>query len=135
MEFLYCVLFLICSGILIFFIGRIYPRKWINEKAFPFKSYKFENNGKFYNKFKIKKWKTKLPDASVIISKIIPGFMPKKRLDKNPKEKIKVLIKESCVAEMTHAVSAIVGWFCVKIWSKYGFYMSVLWTCFNLPFI
>ena len=61
--------------------------------------------------------------------------MPKKRLDKNPKEKIKVLIKESCVAEMTHAVSAIVGWICVKIWSKYGFYMSVLWTCFNLPFI
>ena len=67
MKFLYCILYLIISGVIIFLIGRIYPRKWINENKFPFKSFKFEKEGKFYNKLRINKWKTKLPDASVII--------------------------------------------------------------------
>ena len=78
MEFLYCILYLATSGIVIFLLGRIYPRSWFCENRFPYKSRKWESDGQVYRKIGIHKWMTKLPDASVLISKIIPGFMPKK---------------------------------------------------------
>ena len=80
MKFLYCFLYLIISGIIIFLIGRIFPRKWIKEHKFPFKSFAFEKNGNIYEKLNVKKWKTRLPDASTIIHKVLPKFMPVKRI-------------------------------------------------------
>lgn len=135
MNLLNCILFLIVSGIVIFFIGRIFPRKWIYENRFPFRSFKWEKDGKFYNQFKVKKWKTKLPDASLIISKFFPKLLPKKRIDGAKKEKVSVLIKESCVAESTHVLSAIVGLYCAKLWRFWGAIVSAIWVVWNTLFI
>lgn len=135
MELVYCLLYLILSGVIIFFIGRIFPRKWLKEDKFPFKPLKFEKDGKIYEKLKIRKWKTKLPDASVIICKFLPNFMPKKRLENKPNEKIKILIKESCIAESTHLLSAIIGLYCIKIWKKFGIIISTVWASLHIPFI
>ena len=135
MEFLYCVLYLMACGIIIFLLGRIYPRSWFCENHFPYKSYKWESDGQVYRKIGIHKWKTKLPDASVIINKIVPGFMPKKRLDSTGKEKIQTLVKESCVAEFNHFLGAVSGIVCVRIWKKYGFIITIANSLWHIPFI
>ena len=131
-----CFLFILISGIIIFFIGRIIPRNWIFENSFPFNSFSFEQNGKIYEKLKIQKWKTKLPDASVIINKILPGFMPKKRLEGKGINKIQVLIKESCIAEANHFIAGLIGFYCIKIWNhRFSKFIAIINFLFNIPFI
>ena len=74
------------------------------------------------------KWKTRLPDASLIITKILPGFMPRKRLD--DEKKIPILIRE------THVAAAILGFGCVFLWNGVGgWIMSILFLLINIPFI
>lgn len=135
MNLLNCILYIIVTGVAIFFIGRIFPRKWIHEDKFPFKSFKWEKDGQIYNKIKVKKWKTRLPDASLIIGKFLPKFLPKKRIEGAKKEKISVLIKESCIAESTHFFSAITGLFCAKIWKFWGALFAFIWVLWNTLFI
>ena len=91
MNLLNCVLYIIITGIVIFFIGRIFPRKLIKENKFPFKSFKWEKEGKIYDKIKIKQWKTRLPDASLIIGRFFPKFLPKKRIEGAKKQRLQCL--------------------------------------------
>jgi glycosyl-4,4'-diaponeurosporenoate acyltransferase len=136
MKFLYCFLYLIIVSIIVFLIGRIFPRNWINENCFLFKSFKWEKEGKVYEKLKIKKWKTKLPDASILLSRIIPKLYPTKRMKNSEKEKAIILVKESCVAEGTHKVVSILGFFCIYIWKSIGgLSVAVVFYLFNVPFI
>lgn len=137
MQILNCAAYLILSGLLVFFLGRIFPRKWIKANKFPFKSYKWEREGKIYDKLKIKRWKTRLPDASVIVGRFFPKFLPKKRIDEkvNNNEKIATLIKESCVAEGTHFLSAVLGLYCAKLCKRWGTAIAIFWGLWNLPFI
>ncbi len=134
MRFLKSILFQICMGIVVFFIGRLIPRKWIREDKFPFKSYRFEKNGEIYHKIKIMQWKTKLPDASLIISKFLPKFLPAKRLENQ--EKIPVLIKETCIAEATHTAAGILGFVCIPIWGGIGSWLAaILFSLYNVPYV
>ena len=134
MEFLYCLIYLLFISVFIYVIGRIYPRKYIFENAFPFNSFAFEKQGKIYDKINIKKWKTKLPDASLVMCKIFPKHILKKRIDK--KTCIPLLIKETCVAEATHFFACIFGFGCTYIWRKNGgFILSVAYAIANIPFI
>ena len=134
MRFLYSILYTLCVGIVVFLLGRLYPRKWLRVDRFPFKSFKFEKNGTIYNKIKIMKWKTKLPDASLIITKVLPKFMPRKRLE--DEKEIPTLISETCIAEVTHVLAAILGFGCVFVWNGIGgWIMSILFLLFNIPFI
>ena len=61
MEFIYCIMYLLVASIVIYFLGRIIPYKWINENKFPFKSFAFEKDGKLYEKLKIKSGKISYP--------------------------------------------------------------------------
>jgi len=134
MRFWRSIGYLLCISITAFIIGRLYPRKWLRPNAFPFKSFRCEKNGTIYNKINIKKWKTKLPDMSIIITKILPRFMPKKRLkDEN---NIPVLINETCIAEATHVIAAILGFGCIFVWNGIGgWIVSVLFLLINVPFV
>ena len=87
-KFIYWLAYMLAITVGIYVIGRIFPRKWIKEDKFPFRSFAFEKNGKIYDKIKIKKWKTKWPDASMVIHKIIPQI-PVKRFDDKSPEKVK----------------------------------------------
>ena len=142
MRFLKSVLFHLCMGVVVFLFGRILPRKWIREDKFPFKSFRFEKNGEIYHKIGIMQWKTRLPDASVIISKLLskcmpkflPKFLPTKRLE--TQGKIPVLIKETCVAEATHSVAAALGFLPVLLWGGIGSWLSaVLFFVYNVPYV
>lgn len=134
MRFLRSMLFHLCMGLVVFLIGRLIPRRWIREDRFPFKSFRIEKNGEIYHKIRIMQWKTKLPDASLIISKFLPAFLPAKRLENQ--KKIPVLIKETCVAEVTHSVAAILGFIPIFIWGGVGSWLSaILFFVYNLPYV
>ena len=137
MNFLNCVIYLLLSGLVIFLIGRIFPRRWIYPDKYPFKSLPFERQGRIYERLKIKRWKAKLPDASRILGKLFPWLMPVKKLEGNSAKKVAVLCKETCVAEMTHTLAALTGFFCVRIWKNSGFgvLISVANALWHLPFI
>lgn len=133
MEYLYCVIYLVSISLIVWFIGRIFPRKWIRENAFPFRSFAFEKGGKIYEKIKIRKWKTKFPDASVLLHKIIKKI-PIKRMENRSANKVSILIKESCVAEATHVIALVLGFVCLRI--KRGFggaILSILYALPNIP--
>lgn len=132
-KFSYWLLYLLSLTVVIYVIGRIFPRKWIKEDKFPFRSFGFEKEGKIYDKIKIKKWKAKWPDASRIIHKIIP-IIPVKRFDDKSPEKVKVLLEESCVAETTHVVAFVFGFFALFFWmSVLGVILTILYELVNIP--
>ena len=134
MQFWKTIRYILCTSIVVFILGRVFPRKWIFEDRFPFKSFDFEKGGRIYNKIGRMKWKTKLPDASVTITKILPKFMPRKRIDQG--DQIPILIKETCIAEATHVLVAILGFGCVFIWNGIGgWIVSIAFLLFNIPFI
>lgn len=134
MQFWKTIRYILCTSIVVFILGRVFPRKWIFEDRFPFKSFGFEKGGRIYNKIGIMKWKTKLPDASVTITKILPKFMPRKRIDQG--DQIPILIKETCVAEATHVLVSFLGFGCVFIWNGIGgWIVSIAFLLFNIPFI
>lgn len=127
-------LYFLCESVIVFLLGRIIPRSWINENVFPYKSFSFEKNGSIYNRLGIIKWKTKLPDASLIITKILPDFMPKKRL--RSESEVSVLIKETCVAETTHALVSLIGFGCLFLDNRpIVWLLSFLFLILNIPFI
>ena len=60
MKLLNCVLYLVLTALIGFLAGRIIPKKWLNPYAGIFCSFKFEQDGKLYEKLGIRKWQ-KLP--------------------------------------------------------------------------
>ena len=134
MDWLYSAIIILGSGLLVFILGRIFPRSWINPYNFYFKAWKWEKEGKIYEKIKIKKWKTKWPDFSNIITKILPKIMPKKRLDVSAVQKLPILIKESCVAETTHTICFVLGFIPIAIWPGVASaVLSLLWALTHIP--
>lgn len=134
MGFFRCVIYLAVTSISIFLCGRFYPRKWIFEDSFPYRSFSFEKEGAVYEKIKIRKWKTKWPDASMVFYRLFPKHYPKKRLENGNVEKIPVLIKESCIAETTHVIASILGFGCIYVWRGVGgVIMSFLYLLPNIP--
>ena len=134
MYLLYTLIYLAIISIAVFSLGRFFPRKWINENAFPFICFSRERGGALYEKIKIRKWKTKWPDASMILHRFFPKRYPKKRLDGEPIIKLPVLIKESCIAELTHFLCCILGFSCVFIWKHIGgFILFILYLFVNIP--
>ena len=62
--------------------------------------------------------------------------MPIKRFKDYSKDKVKILIKETCVAEMTHFIVCLCGFYCTEIWECIGgIVLSLIYTLLNVPFI
>lgn len=134
--FIRCILYLFIVSIIVFLIGRFFPRNLIKHNKFPFKSFKWEKEGQIYNYLKIKKWKTKLPDASILLNRIIPKIYPKKRMKNKEVDKAIILLKESCIAEGTHKLVSILGFGCILIWKSIGgVTISIVFYLFNVPFV
>ena len=129
MEFIHCLIYLAILSFSVFLLGRIIPKKWFSVNLFPYKPYGFENGGRYYEKWKIKKWQNKVPDMSKIFTKL----MPPKSLKNNH---IEIMLKETCVAEFAHILLGILGFICVGIWRGIGGWIaSALYCVGNIPFI
>ena len=129
MEFLHCVIYLAILSFSVFLLGRIIPKKWFSVNLFPYKPYPFENGGRYYDKWKVKKWQNKVPDMSKIFTKL----MPPKSLKNN---RIDIMLRETCVAEFAHMLLGVLGFICVGLWRGIGgWIVSGLYLIGNIPFI
>lgn len=127
---------LIYLGLLGFFsycTGEVFPRKWIFENTALFQPRHWENDGKFYEAFKIKKWKLKLID----MSKIMKHSKTRKEIrGEVTSEILTVLVKETCVAELSHWFLCVSSVFVYNFWDNWvGGLVWLLYVIGNLPFI
>lgn len=132
MKILMTVIYFIVIGQGCFYFGLALPRRLFDEDSFPYKPFKWERDGRFYDKFRIKKWKAIVPDMSMITKLIFP-----KRIKANvTSAELDRLVKESCVAEMIHYVLCILSIGFYHIWkSKTGVILTILYFIGNVPYI
>lgn len=132
MKILMTVIYFIVIGQGCFYFGLALPRRLFDEDSFPYKPFKWENDGRFYDKFRVKKWKAVVPDMSMITKLIFP-----KRIKTNvTSAELDRLVKESCVAEMIHYVLCILSIGFYHIWkSKTGVILTILYFVGNIPYI
>ena len=132
-NFIKCLIYLAVMGILFFFIGRIVPKKWFRYDKFPYRLFGFEKDGVVYHAIGIRKWKSKFPDMSIIMPKLIPS---KKMPDTVNAANMELMVQETCIAEWTHLLLSILGFGCVFLWeSAGGWIVAVLYVFGNIPYI
>lgn len=133
MRFLNCFLYLVITGVMAFFLGRLLPKKWFRADSFPYRPYAFEDNGRYYERFGVRKWQHKLPD----MSRILPFMMPAKSLSGDYKKRLPRMLQETCVAELIHTLNCFLGLYCLKLYRGIGGVIIVLLYVFlfNLPYI
>ena len=132
MAFLKCLFYLASVGIVSFLLGRLLPDSWILEDSAVFRCFDWEKGGSVYNAFHIRKWQNKVPD----MSKLFPKVMQEKKVTRNLRQDLPLMIRETCIAEFIHVLLCVAGLWCMVIWPGFGgFLMSFLYTLGNLPFI
>lgn len=118
-------------GVATLFLGMLVPRK-MNYRAFPFKPYAFEAEGRLYWRIRVHKWKDHIPDASKAIKQ-----MTRKAISQKPDQQmLERLIQETCIAESTHWLLVLlcpVYSLFVPFW--HGVAFSLIYAACNLPFI
>ena len=132
MKLLQCAIYIAAIGILSNPIAHLLPRTWFHADRFPYRSFGWEQNGKVYEKLRIRAWKDRVPD----MSKLLP-FMVRKEVASRPTaESIARLVQETCVAESVHWVLMVLSLAVLKIWKGAGGCICYLLCILgNLPFI
>ena len=133
MAFWRCVLYLFIMSALAFALGRLLPKHWFNAGRFPFRCFNWEQNGKVYDRLRVRYWQDKVPD----MSRVCPKLIPPKRLGRDCEQQLPLLIKETCVAELVHFLHSLSGLACLDIWPGIGgvvVFIANIMLC-NLPFI
>ena len=132
MDFLKCVGYLALIGVLAHFFGEALPRRLFDGARFPWRAARWERGGRIYDRLHIRRWKDKLPD----MSRFMPDMVRKEVPAHATPEQIDEQIKETCVAELTHAALSLCGFLCVYLWrGPGGVIISLLFAVGNVPFI
>ena len=132
MAFLESVIYVLVLGIAAHFIGEALPRRWFRHDRFPFRSWKWEKNGRVYEVVRVQDWKDHVPDMSRVMKDMVP-----KRVGICPtSEEVRTLVAETCVAELVHAVLCLLSLGVYLFWkNKMGVFLSAVVVLCNLPFI
>lgn len=132
MDLFCCLIYITAVGLISFALGRLIPREFLDENSFPFRSFGFELGGRIYEKLGIKSWMNRLPD----MSRMLPQLMPTKKLDGKMTEKLPVMIKETCIAELVHILLIPAGFVCLFIWrGTGGAIVTAVYEIINFLFI
>lgn len=132
MKFALSVLYVAFIGVLSHFVGLVLPRSLFCEDRFPYKPFKFEKNGKIYDRIAIRKWKAKVPD----MSKVMRDMLPKTVSFGVNSDGLQMLIKETCIAEFIHFALCVFSVGVYHIWkNSVGVWLTVLCVLGNIPFI
>ncbi|MDO4740037.1 MAG: hypothetical protein Q4A66_05155 [Eubacteriales bacterium] len=132
MGFRRCFRYLLLLSIIVFPIGVALPRRWFRGDQALFLCRPFEQGGRIYERLRIQRWKSRLPD----MSKCFPRLLPPKQLALRSKEQVQLLVQESCVAELVHGWLCLSGLYCLSLWEGLGGLCMFLANCAaNLPFI
>ncbi len=126
-----CVIYAAALGVLSFVAGRLVPKKWFHSDRFPFRC--SERESRLYAALRVKDWQSKLPDMSRIFNRI----MPAKRINADTLADLPRMLQETCVAEATHSVLAVLGLGCLRLWKGIGgaVFAAVYILLGNVPFI
>lgn len=133
MRLIKCAMYYALTGFFCFFLGRLLPKKYIRSSQFPFKSFSFEKEGKFYERLNIKSWQKKIPD----MSKLFPSVINEKKIGGYLSlEEIDDMIKETCVAELSHIFLFVTGLGCFRFFKpRAAITVYIIYFFANLPYI
>lgn len=132
MKLLQCFLYAAFIGLASNPVGNLLPRRWFDPEQFPYRSFRWEQEGKIYNKLHIRTWKDALPD----MSKILKNMVRKEVRSRPTAESMDLLARETCVAECVHWVLMVLSLAVLKIWKGLGGKICyALCVLGNLPFI
>lgn len=132
MDLFCCLVYIASVGVISFVAGRLIPRDSLDENSFPFRPFEFENNGRIYDAIRIKYWMNRLPD----MSRILPSLLPTKKLDGRLSEKLPVMIKETCMAELIHLLLVPAGFGCLFfLHGAKGIIITAVYEIFNILFV
>lgn len=128
-----CCIYLAVIGVTGFLLGRVLPKSWFSYSCFPYRPFAFEKGGQIYTTLSVRRWKDKFPDMSAML----PAVIPSKRLpQKATAAQLTLMLRETCVAELTHLLLCIAGLRCFWIWSGIGGALIALLNILgNLPYI
>ena len=128
-----CLIYLASISFGMFVIGRLFPKRLFHYNKFPFRLYAFEKNGTIYKAVGVQKWKDVIPD----MSKILPFFMPSKKIPKKiTSDVLELMIQETCIAEFTHILLCVLGFGCLFVWKGWGgMCVSVAYFSGNVPYV
>jgi ABC-2 type transport system ATP-binding protein len=117
----------------IWFVVRI-PGTRFNPDGWLYRTRPWEDGGNGYQRFfRIKKWKTYLPDGAPLLS--TRGF-PKKNLQEKSPEYLRLFLRETCRAELTHWLTlAFAPFFFLRNPLWVGFFMILYALTGNIPLI
>lgn len=115
-------------GIPAFFWGEKVPRRWFDPEKFPFRSFKWEQEGRIYEKIGIQHWKNHTPDMSKHFQKT---FAKQGNLLRSP-EHLRKLVAETCSAEFVHTVLILLSPAFVLLMDEYGVLAMMLYILGNL---
>ena len=132
MKLLYCIIYLAFIGILSNFIGDTINRERMPYKSFPFAPFPFEKKGAFYDLFRIRFWKDRVPD----MSKLRKSMVKKKLKNRRSAKELTLLAEETCVAEIVHFSLIVFAIPCFFIGGTFcGTISFFIWALGNIPFI
>lgn len=133
LKILLTAIYVLVVGLVSFFAGLIVPRHIFDENKFPFRAFRWEKGGKVYDKLYIKKWKAKLPEMSKITNMIFPKSL-KKNMTADDFDR---LVKESCIAELSHYFLFVCSMGIYYIWrGKLGAFLALIYGFFgNVTYI
>lgn len=131
-QFLLFSVIVVIIGALAFLGGEILPRKNFDYSAFPYRPFRWEQEGRIYEKLHIRRWKDRVPD----MSRYVKTMFAKELVSPRDPEYTRRLILETCVAELTHEVLMLLS----PIFPHYmtGIYADIamlLYVLGNIPFI
>ncbi len=131
-QFFKAIMIFAALGSIFFVIGEMLPRKNFDYTAFPFRSFKWEKDGRIYQKISIQKWKDRVPD----MSKHVKTMFAKEIVSPRDPKYTHRLILETCVAELIHYVLILFSPIFQQYMSGiYGDIAALLYALGNLPFV
>lgn len=133
MNLVYSIVYVGLLGLFSYYVGEALPREWFHESNILFRPYRWEQGGTFYEKLNIKKWKLKMLDMSKIMKH---SKLPKQISGTVTSRDITALIKETCVAEVTHIFLCAFSCRVYTFWNNsIGVLLALACIIGNLPFI
>lgn len=105
MGFGHAVIYTASLGVVSHYVGQALPRRWFHPDRFPFKSFRWEQEGNVYRRLGVQHWKDLVPD----MSKVMPDMIPKRVSLRGTAEEAMTLVQETCVAEAVHGVLMVLS--------------------------
>lgn len=105
MGFGHAVIYTASLGVVSHYVGQALPRRWFHPDRFPFKSFRWEQEGNVYRRLGVQHWKDLVPD----MSKVMPDMITKRVSLRGTAEEAMTLVQETCVAEAVHGVLMVLS--------------------------